>query len=100
MPRGSVTDPKHQTRELRMTFLKKEWKTVVIVLVLTFMTIFLFLMNAKLKALSRQNAKLISTIDSIESVVINSDASMIDMSKKVDTIDANIDFILKKVRRR
>jgi len=83
-----------------MTFLKKEWKTVVIVLVLIWMTVFLFLMNAKLKDLSRQNAKLISTIDSIESVVINSDASMIEMSKKVDRIDANIEFIVKKVRRR
>ncbi len=83
-----------------MAFLKKEWKTVVIVLVLIWMTVFLFLMNAKLKDLTRQNAKLISTIDSIESVVINSDASMIEMSKKVDRIDANIEFIVKKVRRR
>ncbi len=83
-----------------MTFLKKEWKTVVIVLVLIWMTVFLFLMNAKIKDLTRQNTKLISTIDSIESVVINSDASMIEMSKKVDSIDANIEFIVKKVRRR
>ncbi len=83
-----------------MTFLKKEWKTVVIVLVLIWMTVFLFLMNTKLKDLTRQNAKLISTIDSIESVVINSDATMIEMSKKVDRIDSNIEFIVKKVRRR
>ena len=62
--------------------------------------VYLLGINSQLKDLQSQNEKIISTFDSIESVAISSDASLHEMAKKVDKIENNVSYIVKKVRRR
>ncbi len=83
-----------------MDLVKKEWKTIVVTLCLLGMILFLLQINSQLKALKAQNAKLISTIDSIESVSISTDSGVHDMGKKIEGIDANVSFVVHKLRRR
>ena len=83
-----------------MDFVKKEWKTIVTFIGLIGIIIYLFVVNAHLKTLLSQNAKIISTFNSIESVTISNDAGINDMSKKVEKIENNVAYIVKKVRRR
>ena len=83
-----------------MDFFKKEWKTIVVALCLIMMIFYLFKVNNKLDAVKQQNAKIMSTFDSIESVAISSDAGVNEMSKKVDKIESNVSYLVKKARRR
>jgi hypothetical protein len=83
-----------------MDFLKKEWKTFVVFICLLGIVVFLSRVNAQLDALKDQNAKLISTIDSIESVSLSTDAGVHDMSKKIEGISTNMTFVVHKMRRR
>ena len=83
-----------------MDFAKKEWKTIVVVVCLIGIVVYLSKINDQLNTLRTQNAKLISTIDSVESVSISTDAAVNDMSKKIDGMDANVSFIVQKLRRR
>ena len=83
-----------------MDFLKKEWKAVAMIICLLGIVVFLARVNGQLDALKKQNAKLISTIDSIESVSLSTDAVVHDMGNKVDGIGTNMKFIVQKLRRR
>jgi hypothetical protein len=83
-----------------MDFVKKEWKAIAVVICLFGIIFYLSRVNGQLDTLKDQNAKLISTIDSIESVSISTDAGVLDIGKKVDTIDNNMSFVVQKLRRR
>ncbi len=83
-----------------MGFMKKEWKSIVVVVCLFGIVIYLFQINDQLNTLKTQNAKIISTIDSIESVSLGIDAGVHDMGKKIDGIDANMAYVVQKLRRR
>lgn len=83
-----------------MDFLKNEWKTLLIVAWLIVITIFLFSINGQLENLHQQGAKLASTVDSVESVVISTDANINQMSEKTDGMKSNVEFIVSKIRRR
>lgn len=83
-----------------MDFFKKEWKAMVMTLCLVIVIIYLFKVNDQLNTVKQQNARIISTFDSIESVAISSDAGVNEMSKKVDKIENNVSYLVKKARRR
>jgi hypothetical protein len=83
-----------------MDFLKREWKAIAVVICLLGIVVYLSRVNGQLDALKVQNAKLISTIDSIESVSLSTDASVHDMGKKVEGIGTNMNFVVQKLRRR
>lgn len=83
-----------------MEFIKKEWKTVLFILWLLGITVFLVYQNNQLTTLNHKSTKMASTIDSIESVVISTDASVVDSSEKIEAIGSNVSFIVQKVRRR
>jgi len=83
-----------------MDFVKKEWKTIAVVVCLIGVVVYLSQINDQLNTLKTQNAKLISTIDSIESVSLSTDAGVNDMGKKIDGIDANLSYVVQKLRRR
>jgi nitrogen fixation-related uncharacterized protein len=83
-----------------MDFVKKEWKAIAVTICLIGVVVFLSRINGQLDDLKAQNAKLISTIDSIESVSISTDAGVHDIGKKIDTIDTNMSFVVNKLRRR
>ena len=83
-----------------MDFLKREWKAIAVVICLLGIVVYLSRVNGQLDALKVQNAKLISTIDSIESVSLSTDASVHDMGKRVEGIGTNMNFVVQKLRRR
>ncbi len=83
-----------------MDFVKKEWKAIVLIICLIGIFGYLSRVNGQLNAVKEQNAKLISTIDSIESVSISTDAGVHEMGKKIETIDTNMNFVVHKMRRR
>lgn len=83
-----------------MDFVKKEWKAIAMIICLIGIVGYLSRVNGQLNAVKEQNAKLISTIDSIESVSISTDAGVHEMGKKIETIDTNMNFVVHKLRRR
>lgn len=83
-----------------MSFLKKEWKAIVMVIWLIVIAIYLSKINGHLEAIHAQNVKTISTIDSIESVAISTDAALIDFTKNIKSVDAKLMAIAKRLRRR
>ena len=83
-----------------MVFLKKEWKTLLLVIWLIGITYFLFVINGQLNGMQREDAQLRSTLDSVESVVLSTDNNIADMGKKIDGINSNVEFVVTKVRRR
>ena len=83
-----------------MDFMKKEWKAIVLTLCLLCILVYLFKVNSQLDAIKTQNKKLISTIDSVESVTLSTDASIRELSKKIDDIDSGVSFTVQKLRRR
>ena len=83
-----------------MELLQKEWKTILFILWSIAITYFLFQMNSQIIDLKAQSAKISSTLDSVESVSISTDSSVVQMSKNVDGINANVSFIVQKIRSR
>jgi hypothetical protein len=83
-----------------MNLLAKEWKNICFVICMIAIIVYLSSVNSQLKSLQTQNSNIISTFDSIESVAISTDADIHEMTKKVDKIENNVSYIVKKVRRR
>ena len=83
-----------------MDFVKKEWKAIALIICLIGIVVYLSRVNGQLDAMKEQNAKLISTIDSIEGVSISTDAGVHEMGKKIETIDTNMNFVVLKLKRR
>jgi len=83
-----------------MELLKKEWKTFLIAAWLMLITFFLVFINAKVSGIEQKSIRLSSTLDSVESVVLASDDGLNQISKKVQTMDSSLGFIVEKLRRK
>lgn len=83
-----------------MSFLKKEWKAIIMVIWLIVIAVYLSKINGRLESIYVQNQKTISTIDSIESVAISTDGAIIDFTKNIKSVDAKLLAIAKRLRRR
>lgn len=79
---------------------KKEWKTWVVAVWMVVVTGFLFYINTKIDSLGDTDESIVSNIDSIESIIISTDAATADISKKVNEIEKDVTFIVRKVKRR
>jgi hypothetical protein len=83
-----------------MPFLKKEWRAIAITLWLVLITVFVVRISGQLGRLETKNAKMASTLDSVESVAISTDSGVAQMAKKVGEMDANVNFVVEKIRRK
>jgi Tfp pilus assembly protein PilO len=83
-----------------MSFLKREWKMVLIMVWLVLVSAFLFKISGQIERLDQQNARLTSTLDSVESIVLTTDSGVAQVGKKVGNMESNVDFIVQKVRRK
>ena len=83
-----------------MSFLQREWKTVLIIVWLLLVTVFLFQISGKIERLNQQNARISSTLDSVESIVLSTDSGVVQVGKKVGNMETNVDHILQRVRRK
>jgi hypothetical protein len=83
-----------------MQFLKKEWKTVLPMLWLVIISIFLLRISSQLNEMHIRHAKVVSTLDSVESIVLSTDSGVVQVSKKVGEMETNVDFMVERMRRR
>lgn len=83
-----------------MDFLKKEWLSLANLLCLIGIIIYLAVVSSQVATLQQQNAKIISTFGSIESVTISTNSGMNEMSQQIDKIENNVTYVVRKVRRR
>lgn len=83
-----------------MQFLKKEWKTVLPMLWLVIISVFLLRISSQLNEMHMRHAKVASTLDSVESIVLGTDSGVVQVSKKVGEMETNVDFIVERMRRR
>ena len=83
-----------------MQFLKKEWKTVLPMLWLVIISVVLLRISGQLNEMHVRHAKVASTLDSVESVVLGTDAGVVQVSKKVGEVETHVDFIVERMRRR
>ena len=81
-------------------YLKKEWKTVIVALWMAGVTGYLIYLNGEIAAIRQLNQKLVSTIDSVESVLIGTDGNVAEMKKQVDDIASRVAVMHKRVMRR
>lgn len=83
-----------------MYMLKKEWKSIVIALWLVIITLFLFSLGGKLNRLQAQTDKIADTLETAEGVILGADTGIQDMLKRMEDVQSQINYIVKKVRRR
>lgn len=83
-----------------MDIFKKEWKAILIGIWLVIITVVLFRINTQLGQFQETNKKIASTLDTVESVVISTDANVIQTAKKVGQMESNTDYLVKRLRRR
>jgi hypothetical protein len=98
LPLGPPT--RHMEESRQMDFIKKEWLSLVQLICLIVIIICLVVISLKVTDLQQQNAKIMSTFGSIESVTISTDSGLNGMTQKIDKIDNNVTYLIKKVRRR
>lgn len=79
--------------------LKKEWKVYVMALWMIAVTGFLFYLNSTIQETRQACAKLVSDVDSIESVLISTDANVANMKETVDEMSNKVDTIHQRIRR-
>jgi hypothetical protein len=91
---------RHMEESRHMDFIKREWLSLVQLICLIVIIVCLVMISLKVTDLQQQNAKIISTFGSIESVTINTETGLNGMTQKIDKIDNNVTFLIKKVRRR
>jgi hypothetical protein len=83
-----------------MQFIKKEWKTVLPMLWLVIISVFLLRISSQLNEMHIRHAKVASTLDSVESIVLSTDSGVVQVSKKVGEMETNVDFMVERMRRR
>ena len=82
------------------THLKREWTVYVMALWMIGVTGFLFYLNNTLQETRQACAKLISDVDSIESILISTDANVVNIKGKVDEMSGKVNTIHQRIRRR
>lgn len=83
-----------------MDKLKKEWASIVIIVWLVGVTLFLFNMRDKIDQLQVKSDKIADTLETAEGVIIGVDSGVQESNKKIEKIESQVNYIVKKVRRR
>ncbi len=80
--------------------LKKDWIGYVLMVLLIGVIVFLINLNGQIKEMKQVNQKILSNLDSVESIIISTDANVADISKQIDGIKTNVVYIVRKIKRR
>jgi hypothetical protein len=83
-----------------MQLVKKEWRTILIILWLVLLTVLLVRISGQLVEAKAMEARIASTLDSVESIVLSTDAGVVQVHQKTGAIESNVDFIVERIRRR
>jgi len=85
---------------LNLEEIKKDWKVYLLILGMICILVLLFQLNTKITDLQTETAKLNSTLDSVEGIIISTDGNIVRMEKKIGVLESNIAYIVRKVRRK
>jgi len=96
----SVPGKKGKTMNNFTAHMKIEWKVYVMALWMIAVTGFLFYLNGTIQETRQACAKLISDVDSIESILISTDANVAHIKEKVDEMSGKVNTIHQRIRRR
>ena len=80
--------------------LKQYWRTYGVALWMVVATGFLIHLSIEVRALEQTDMKLISDVDTVESVLISTDSNVNQMKNKIDDMSAKVTTIHKRVKRR
>ena len=80
--------------------LKKHWRTYCVALWMIAVTGFFIHLNVKVCTLEQTSMKLVSDVDTIESVLISTDNNISQMKKTVDEMSPKLATVHKRVKRR
>ncbi len=83
-----------------MDMLKKEWKSLVIIVFLIGITFFLFKLRDQFEQLQAQNAKISDTLETVEGIIIGTDSGVVEINKSMKSLGTQVDYIRKRIRRR
>ncbi len=82
------------------TTLKNEWKTVVAAVWMAAVAGYLIYLNAEIAAIRKSNRTLVSNVDSIESILISTDANVAEVKQQVDGIASRMAVVHQRIMRR
>ena len=80
--------------------LKRHWRTYGVALWMIVVTGYLIHLDIEVRALGRTDTKLVSDVDTIESVLVSTDSNVNQIKTTVDEMSAKVTTIQKRVRRR
>lgn len=80
--------------------LKKEWRVYLVAVWMIGATGFLYHLKGQVQALNQASVKLVSDVDSIESILIGTDGNVAVMKKQVGEMSSKLAVIHKRVMRR
>lgn len=80
--------------------IKKKWKVYAMAIWMLGVTGYLFHLNGQIQAIQQTSMKLSSDVDSIESVIITTDASVQEIKKLSQAMSAKVANMHKRVMRR
>ncbi|MGA6926426.1 MAG: hypothetical protein WBY88_12135 [Desulfosarcina sp.] len=80
--------------------IKKEWRVYVMAAWMIGITGFLFYLSGRIEAISQTEMKLSSDVDSVESILISTDANVSQIKKQVEEISSKVAVLHKRVMRR
>ncbi len=80
--------------------LKRDWTSYVLIVLMVGVIVFLVKLNGMLNEIKDVNQKILSNLDSVESIVIGTDSNVAEITKQMDGIKKNVVYIVRKVKRR
>ncbi|MGD8703694.1 MAG: hypothetical protein PVH26_14755, partial [Desulfosarcina sp.] len=80
--------------------IKKEWKVYTMAAWMIGVTGFLFYLNSVVQQVNQTSLKLSSDVDSVESILISTDANVAEIKQQVGDMSAHVAIIRKRMRRR
>ena len=80
--------------------LKKDWASYVLMVLMVGVILFLVKLNGVLNEVKDIDQKILSNLDSVESIVISTDSNVAEINKQMDGIKSNVIYIVRKIKRR
>lgn len=83
-----------------MNMFKKEWKSIVIVVWLAGITLLLFNIQGKLDPIQARGDQIADNLETVEGVILGTDSGVLEIDKRMERLESQVNYIAKRVRRR
>ncbi len=86
--------------EKALAHIKKEWKVYVMAIWMIGVSGCLYYLSQEVQSVKQTNMKLISDVDSIESILISTDNNVAEVKNQVEEMTSKVAVIHKRIMRR